>query len=151
MTSPTPLSRQGWMRLLALAPEKMLQEHLAPLAQKINYVYLRKPELGLLMLEGKTQATRFNLGEMLVTRCSIRLHEPKDVQGFSWIAGNRPEHAFLAALGDALMQVSTHADALHRGLFAAIRTYEKKRALLHRQKFAPSRVQFFTMVRGEDA
>ena len=98
--------------LLALAPEGTLRDLLQPLAQAVSYNVLRRPEAGLLMVEGKTGGTRFNLGEMLVTRCAVSLSHPpaqagepgRPVQGYAWICGNRPRHAELAALGDALMQ-----------------------------------------------
>ena len=76
------LTRPQWMRLLALAPEGTLRDLLQPLAQAVSYTFLRRPEAGLLMVEGKTGGTRFNLGEMLVTRVapSARpIHLPKPV------------------------------------------------------------------------
>lgn len=157
------LTRPQWMRLLALAPEGALQDLLQPLAQAVSYTFLRRPEAGLLMVEGKTSGTRFNLGEILVTRCAISLSHPpahppaqagepgRPVQGYAWICGNRPRHAELAALGDALMQLPGYATLLRADLFDHLRDLEKQEAAEEERQIAPTRVNFFTLARGENA
>ena len=146
-----PLSRSEWMRLLALAPEDEICRFMRPLAASVPHSFLRKPESGLLMTEGRTGTTRFNLGEMLVTRCAVVLNEGPGYQGFAWISGNRSEHAALAALGDALMQLPEYYERLSEQLFATLRRKEIERRAAAAREVAPTRVDFFTMVRGEDA
>ncbi len=165
------LTRPQWMRLLALAPEDTLQESLRPLAEAVNYTFLRRPEAGLLMVEGKTGGARFNLGEMLVTRCAVTLSPASEqqngseqsasaghsalpdspVQGYAWICGNRPRHAELAALCDALMQLPDYATRLSMELFDHLRAHEAHEAAEEECTTAPTRVDFFTLARGEDA
>ena len=153
------LTRPQWMRLLALAPESTLQELLQPLAQAISYTFLRRPEAGLLMVEGKTGGRRFNLGEMLITRCAVTLSSQSaeadqsddPVQGHAWICGNSPRHAELAALGDALMQLPGYTTRLGMELFEHLRAHEAREAAEEERKTAPTRVDFFTLARGEDA
>lgn len=153
------LTRPQWMRLLALAPEGTLRDLLQPLAQAVSYTFLRRPEAGLLMVEGKTDGTRFNLGEMFVTRCAVSLSHPpaqagepgRPVQGYAWICGNRPRHAELAALGDALMQLPGYATRLRADLFDHLRDLEKQEAAEGERQIAPTRVNFFTLARGENA
>jgi alpha-D-ribose 1-methylphosphonate 5-triphosphate synthase subunit PhnG len=165
------LTRPQWMRLLALASEDALQELLRPLVQAVSYTFLRRPEAGLLMVEGKTGGARFNLGEMLITRCAVTLSsapEQQDgaepsanaghaalpdspVQGYAWICGNRPRHAELAALCDALMQLPDYATRLSMELFDHLRALEAREAAEEERKTAPTRVDFFTLARGEDA
>lgn len=153
------LTRPQWMRLLALAPEGTLQELLQPLAQAVSYSFLRRPEAGLLMVEGKTGGQRFNLGEMLITRCAVTLSSQsveagqsgEPVQGYAWICGNSPRHAELAALGDALMQMPHYAARLTVEIFNHLRVLEEQDAVEEVRRAAPTRVDFFTLVRGEDA
>ncbi|MDY0259453.1 MAG: phosphonate C-P lyase system protein PhnG [Desulfovibrio sp.] len=165
------LTRPQWMRLLALAPEDTLQELLHPLAQAVSYTFLRRPEAGLLMVEGKTGGARFNLGEMLITRCAVTLSPApgqqdgaapsasagryalpdSPVQGYAWICGNRPRHAELAALCDALMQLPGYATRLSLELFDHLRAREAHEAAEEERATAPTRVDFFTLARGEDA
>ena len=146
-----PLSRQEWMRLLALAPEEEVCRFMRPFAARVPHSYLRKPESGLLMAEGKTGSTRFNLGEILVTRCAVILSEEQGCQGFAWITGNRPEHASLAALCDALMQLPEYHKPFSEQFFPLLHRKEAQRRVAMEQETAPTRVEFFTMVRGEDA
>ena len=144
-----PLSRAQWMRLLALAPEQLLDAFIRPVAQRTAYSFLRKPEAGLVMVEGQTGATRFNLGEMLVTRCTVRLQGEQECLGYAWVQGNKPEHATLAALGDAFMQLAEYNKPFTEQLFFVLQQKEQERKLAQEQEVAPTRVEFFTMVRGE--
>src|SRR5687767_143322 len=69
-----PLTRAHWMALLARAPidllEPALREHAA-----VPSRWLRAPETGLMMVQGRAGGTgeRFNLGEVTVTRCALRV------------------------------------------------------------------------------
>ena len=139
------------MRLLALAPEQLLDVFIRPVAQRTAYSFLRKPEAGLVMVEGQTGTTRFNLGEMLVTRCTVRLQGEQECLGYAWVQGNKPEHAILAALGDAFMQLPEYNKPFTEQLFSVLQQKEQERKLTQEHEVAPTRVEFFTMVRGEDA
>ncbi len=145
-----PLARQEWMRLLALAPEEELCRFMRPFAARVPHSFLRKPESGLLMTEGKTGNIRFNLGEMLITRCAIILSGEQERRGFAWISGNRPEHASLAALCDALMQLPEYHKPFSEQLFCVLYSKEAEKRAAKERETAPTRVEFFTMVRGED-
>ena len=150
-TQAATLSRQGWMRLLALAPEQDLCCFMRPFAERLDYSFLRKPESGLLMVEGKTGSTRFNLGEMLITRCAVALNSQQTLHGYAWISGNRPEHALSAALCDAMMQLPEYYKPFSEQLFPLLLFKEAQQRAMAEQEAAPTRVEFFTMVRGEDA
>ncbi|MCG9109934.1 phosphonate C-P lyase system protein PhnG, partial [Laribacter hongkongensis] len=53
-----PLSRQQWMRLLALAPPAELDALLSPLLPDATACrWLRRPETGLAMLQGRAGGT----------------------------------------------------------------------------------------------
>ena len=150
--------RQRWMRAFALGDAGFLEKSLARLSACPSYTFLRKPEAGMLMLEGKAgnAGQRFNLGEMLVTRCAVRMATPDGVtggtvSGHAYIAGNRPRHAEMAAVLDALMQQPEYAKRLEAELVAPLIAAREQARRKTATETAKTRVDFFTMVRGEDA
>ncbi|MDE3240998.1 MAG: phosphonate C-P lyase system protein PhnG [Paracoccaceae bacterium] len=147
MTDPTdPTERKGWLGLLAKAPPATLA---ALWEGAPDHEVLRAPETGAVMVQGRMGGTGapFNLGEMTVTRCSVRL--PSGEVGHGYVQGRDKDHARRVALIDALMQGPGAADLRARVLeplaLAAARKAEDRAA-----KAAATRVEFFTLVRGED-
>lgn len=145
---PDENPRQRWMGVLAKArPDEIgkLWERLAPPA----YAWLRRPETGLIMVRGRAggDGAPFNLGEMTVTRCSVRL-EGGPV-GHAWVAGRDALHAERAAVMDALLQSPAPTAELVEGVDALERAQAERRLAASR-KAAATKVEFFTMVRGED-
>src|SRR5262245_43813942 len=96
-------ARQQWMSLLASAKPTRL-DALFPCERFPHFIYLRKPETGLVMLRGRVSGTGnpFNLGEATVTRCAIRLDNGTVGHGF--VMGRSHDHALGAAICDALLQ-----------------------------------------------
>lgn len=152
MTTTEPMDwqgcgRQGWMGLLARAPAARLAALLpAPLP---GHRLLRAPEIGAVMVRGRTGATGapFNLGEMTVTRCSLRLED--GAVGHAWVQGRNRDHARHAALADALLQ-GPAAAAIRAGVLAPLAAEEAARRAARAAKAAATKVEFFTLVRGED-
>lgn len=147
----TPESpRQEWMKALALADGARLQHAWDALPARPEYRIVRGPETGLAMVRGRAGNTgrRFNLGEMTVTRCSVALES--GVMGHAWIAGMRPEHARLAALFDALMQMPEGSAGLAESLVAPLLRERTERLARRAGEVRASKVDFFTLVRGED-
>ncbi len=148
---------QEWMRAYALAHTTILEQALRQLPTLPQYTYLRGPETGMIMLEGKAGSTgqRFNLGEMLVTRCAVALHTKQDgkakYEGHAYIMGNNQRHAAMAAVLDALMQDADFAENTGRKLVSAIVDAHSQKQKVKATKTATTKVDFFTMVRGEDA
>lgn len=145
--APDTTERQNWMGLLARAKA----EHLAVLLPDPlpDHSLLRAPEIGAVMVQGRAGATGapFNLGEMTVTRCSLRL--ASGAVGHAVVQGRGRDHARRAATVDALMQTGEAAGVRARVLDAlaeAERAARRDRA----EKAAATKVEFFTMVRGED-
>ena len=143
------------MAVLALADIQYLESAVASLLPALSYSFLRRPEAGLVMLEGRAgnSGQRFNLGEMLVTRCVVRL-EAKDgsatTEGYAFIQGNKPRHAELAALFDALLQQEAHAEGLEDEILTPLRRQREEALQKRAAQTAATRVDFFTLVRGED-
>ena len=139
--------RQGWMSLLAKAQPERLE---ALLPEIPEHEVLRAPEIGAVMVQGRAGATgvRFNLGEMTVTRCSVRL--TCGTVGHAWVQGRDKAHARRAALADALMQTEAATD-LSAKVLAPLKAEADALRAVRAAKAAATKVDFFTMVRGEDA
>lgn len=139
--------RQDWMSLLAKAPPARLAELMPALPP---HAFLRAPEIGAVMVQGRAGGTgaAFHLGEMTVTRCALRL--ACGTVGHAWVQGRDKAHATRAAAIDALMQTGAAA-TLRAGILDVLRA--EARAARHRRadRAAATKVDFFTLVRGEDA
>lgn len=147
MHRPAQEQRQGWMGLLARASADRLAV-LMP-AELPDHSILRVPEIGAVMVRGRIGATGapFNLGEMTVTRCSLRLE--CGTVGHAHVQGRNRDHARQAALVDALMQTD-RADEIRATVLSPLEQAETAARTLHAAKAAATKVEFFTMVRGED-
>ena len=135
------------MSLLAKAPEGLLGQLWAASGIEVAHVWLRPPEIGAVMVRGRAGGTGapFNLGEMTVTRCALRLEGGQ--VGHAYVAGRSREKARIAALCDALMQdgakAGTVRDAVLMPLAHAAADVRETLAA----KAAATKVEFFTMAR----
>lgn len=147
--STTESRRREWMGALALAEGDRLRAAWEALAAAPEYSVMRGPETGLVMVRARAgnSGRRFNLGEMTVTRCSVLL--AAGYMGHAWIAGVRPEHARLAAVFDALLQQPERFPGLHETLIGPLLFERRERLARRTQEVLPSKVDFFTLVRGE--
>lgn len=147
MTPTDTTARKGWMGLLAKAPPARLAALMPDLP---DHSLLRAPETGAVMVRGRVGGTGapFNLGEMTVTRCSVRL--ACGTVGHAWVQGRDKAHARRAALADALMQTDRAGDVQSAVLDPLAAEATAARAT-RAAKAAATKVDFFTLVRGEDA
>jgi alpha-D-ribose 1-methylphosphonate 5-triphosphate synthase subunit PhnG len=143
--TPSPhAARQRWMAILARASAEDLTARLAALPPLPESETLRAPETGLVMVRGRTggDGDAFNLGEMTVTRCALRLGAHI---GHAYVAGRDHAKARLAALLDAALQDS----ALHAACMAAVieplAAAQQAARAAEARKAAATRVDFFTM------
>jgi alpha-D-ribose 1-methylphosphonate 5-triphosphate synthase subunit PhnG len=141
--------RQRWLAVLARAELGELQEAWAAHGGKMAYSFLRKPEIGLVMVRGRAGGTGqpFNLGEMTVTRCAVQLTE-LDVVGFGYVSGRNFQQAELVAAFDALLQVPSLARRIETEVIEPLARSQQLRREKVATKVARTRVEFFTMVRG---
>jgi alpha-D-ribose 1-methylphosphonate 5-triphosphate synthase subunit PhnG len=111
---------------------------------------LRGPETGLVTVRGRIGGggAPFNVGEATVTRATVRL--PSGQVGHSYSLGRDKQKARLAAIADALWQDPAHRDAVQAKLVAPLRDAQGKAREKRRAETAATKVDFFTMVRGED-
>lgn len=146
--------RQHWMSVLSKAPVKVLENRWNDLKNQPKTRFIRTPEIGLMMVRSRAggSGTPFNLGEMTMTRCVVELEN--GTSGFGYVQGRSKRHAELAASFDALLQDSEqhnpaqHAALLNDWLNPLHEAWKEERT--KRSKAAAStKVDFFTMVRGE--
>jgi alpha-D-ribose 1-methylphosphonate 5-triphosphate synthase subunit PhnG len=147
LTGQDEAARKARMGLLARAPAERLAA-LMPGALPAHTL-LRPPETGAVMVRGRAGATGapFNLGEMTVTRCAVRLASGE--VGHAFVQGRDRDHARRAAVLDALMQ-TPEGPRLHDAVLSPLIEEERARRSLRAAKAAATRVEFFTLVRGED-
>lgn len=143
-------ARQGWMRVLALAESAELDRAFAALGPLPPHQWLRKPETGMTMVRARAGGTgaQFNLGEVTVTRCALTLAD--GTMGVAYVRGRAARHAELAALADALLQTTQWHERVQRELIAPLARAHADRRDARSRAAAQTRVDFFTLVRGED-
>ncbi len=143
-------ARARWMSALAQAEPGWLEAARERLDPAPRYRLLRAPETGLVMVKGRVggTGTPFNLGEMTVTRCSVELHDGR--VGHAYVAGRNGRHAENAAVFDALLQDASRRPALESRVIEPLLATREARHREVRARAAATRVDFFTMVRGEE-
>lgn len=144
-------ARRDAMAVLAQARIQEIADGLAAIGEFIEHVDLRAPETGLVMLRGRIggDGAPFNVGEATVTRCAVQL--PSGEVGFSYALGRDRDKARLAALCDALWQSAAHRHGVECHVLSPIRTRIERERVETASRTAATRVDFFTLVRGEDA
>lgn len=138
--------RQIWMGLLARAKPARLAELFPDLPP---HELLRAPEVGAVMVQGRIGGTGqpFNLGETTITRCALRLGS--GAVGHAYVQGRDKDHARRAAVLDALMQ-GDQAGNLNAEVIDVLQSEEHLHRHARAAKAAATKVEFFTLVRGED-
>jgi alpha-D-ribose 1-methylphosphonate 5-triphosphate synthase subunit PhnG len=149
ITDQQTAARKAWLGVLAKAPAGELSALWDLFGGNPEFDYLRAPEIGSVMVRGRAGAVgaAFNLGEMTVTRCSIKLGDGTVGHGF--VQGRDTSKAAKAALIDALMQTA-EASAVEAAILAPLRDSMAAAKTGRAAKAAATKVDFFTMVRGED-
>lgn len=163
LTPNAAIDRAAWMALLARSPLALLETALQASAQ-VPVQWLRKPETGLMMVQGRAGGAgeRFNAGEITVTRCVLRWTNPDHPSspapsqvGVAYVLGRSHRHAQLAALADALLQDPQTTEAWATALLEPIRNYIDQRRQQQHAAAQSTRVDFFTVAReagtGEDS
>ena len=150
----SPPTRQSWMALLARAPQHLLDHALASHTDT-QPQWLRRPETGLMMVQGRVGGTgeRFNLGEVTVTRCALRLsHANSEAPvGVSYVLGRNHRQAQLAAVADALLQDPTQHPALEVNLLAPLRAHLQQEQAERHARAQTTKVDFLTVAREAGA
>ncbi len=142
--------RKRTVDLLARAERQELLAAWDALAEKPVAQPVRGPETGLVMVRGRIGGggAPFNLGEVTVTRATVRLASGS--VGHAHALGTDREKARLSAIFDALWQEEATRGFVEQTLLSPIANRIAGEAGRKAGETAATRVDFFTMVRGED-
>ncbi|RYE87423.1 MAG: phosphonate C-P lyase system protein PhnG [Hyphomicrobiales bacterium] len=142
------LSRKAAIDALSGAPPATLARLWQGLGITPEYRLVRGPETGLVMIRGRAGGggNPFNLGEATVTRATVRLATGEI--GHSYALGRDGEKAVRAALLDALWQ--REPERIEAEVLEPLRAAAAEADGQRRAETAATRVNFFTMVRGDD-
>lgn len=145
MPDPSVAARQRWMAVLARAQLARLTALLADVPALPPHVVLRGPENGLIMLRGRAggAGSRFNLGEMTVTRCTVR--NADGFVGHAYIKGRERPLATLAAALDAALQDPARREDLQAAVITPLAAEQAEARAAIARRAAATRVDFFTL------
>lgn len=142
-------ARQKWMAILAKSNLNQLETKVAEIGTLPEYSFIRPPEIGLTMVRGRAGGTGqvFNLGEMTITRCTLKIEE---VIGFGYVGGRSYRHAELAALCDGLMQIPEWHDIVQSIVIEFLEAEAKRKTEIQQCQTEATKVNFFTLKRGDE-
>lgn len=142
--------RRAWLGLLASAPAHALRAALTRIDDRPPFTWLRQPECGLVMVQARSggSGARFNLGEASATRCVLRIDGGP--VGVGHVLGTDAGQCGDIALCDAMLQDPRYADAVREQVLEPLDSHEQDRRTERAARMERSRVDFFTLVRGDD-
>lgn len=140
--------RSAALAALNAAPAEDLKRHWKQWDSKPAYQLVRGPESGLVMVRGRTGGggAPFNLGEATVTRATVRLETGET--GHAYCLGRDGGKAEIIAVFDALWQ--RDSAQVETRVLAPLRAAALEADTKRKRETAATKVDFFTMVRGED-
>lgn len=140
--------RKSAMAVLAHSSTTDIEDLLAAIDLP-DYEDLREAENGLAMVRGRIggDGAPFNLGEATLSRAAVRLSTGEI--GFGYVLGRDKAKARMIALCDALIQTRKHGEAIEAQVVGPLRAAMIARRAQRAAEAAATRVDFYTMVRGE--
>ena len=142
--------RKAAMATLAMASGGEIRRLWDAAGFETNAQMLRGPETGLVTVRGRIGGggAPFNFGEATVTRATVRL--PGGEVGHAYALGRDNEKARLSAIADALWQDPARRAEIEEKIIAPLKAAQVGADEKRRTETAATKVDFFTMVRGED-
>lgn len=142
--------RRRAMSAFAVASRELLEAGWAALGGGEAIAPVRGPEIGLVMVRGRIGGggAPFNLGEASVTRATVRLSS--GAVGHATILGRDTEKARLAAAFDALWAEPARRERVEREVVAVALAAERDADTERAEETEATRVDFFTVARGDD-
>jgi alpha-D-ribose 1-methylphosphonate 5-triphosphate synthase subunit PhnG len=140
--------RKAAMAVLAHSEAGDIAGHLAAIAVP-EHENLREPENGLVMVRGRVggDGAPFNLGEATVSRAAVRLATGEI--GFGYVLGRDRQKAQMIALCDAMVQSTEFSGEVETKVIGPLRAAMSADRSRKAAETAATRVDFYTMVRGE--
>ena len=142
--------RKSAMRILSLTSADVLEQKYDSFDQKPDWTFARKPETGLVMTRGRIGGggSPFNLGELTVTRAAVTLESGET--GHAYCHGRNQRKAAIAAFFDAAFQSATLKSRVEAEVLAPCAKDLEASDIKAKQEAAATKVDFFTMTRGDD-
>lgn len=143
--------RRRAMGAFASMPATLLAERYAALVGRLPpALRVRGPEVGLVMLRGRAGGggAAFNLGEASVVRATVKLSTGE--VGHAVVLGRDAEQARRAAHLDAAWQRPEWRERVEQDVVAPGLAAEVAATRQSAEETEATRVDFFTLVRGED-
>src|SRR5215470_16816122 len=142
--------RREAMALLAASSAAEIANHLDAVGPLPAHEDVRSGENGMVMVRGRIggDGAPFNFGEATVSRAAVRL-ETGEI-GYGYVLGRDCAKARLIAVCDALVQRKQHYSILEQHVLAPLRSRLAAARELDAERVAATKVEFFTLVRGED-
>lgn len=143
---------QHHLSVLAKSPFKDIQDLWSAMAlehpHNHPYTVVKPAEVGMMMVRAQagTGGEVFNAGEMTVTRCVV---QRGGIIGVGYTAGRSKQKAELIALIDLYLQDVEFCDLVVARLIKPLEANIKQRKATQTHKTNQTKVDFFTMVRGE--
>ncbi|MCI9867402.1 phosphonate C-P lyase system protein PhnG [Rhizobium skierniewicense] len=144
-------SRKNALDILAAASADILAEQYEALEPTLpTAVPVRGPEIGAVMIRGKVGGggAAFNLGEASVTRATVKLASGEI--GHSIILGRDKRKARIVAHLDALRQIPDWVEQIDSKIVRPALDAMNAEKLRRAEETEATRVDFFTVARGED-
>lgn len=148
--------RQRAARAFARASTADLAERWAAWPDPPVVEYLRGPESGLVMVQGRIGGSgdRFNLGEATVVRATALLRGgalQAEAVGTSYVLGSDPDHAGLAALFDALLDDPGQRRLVLERVIEPLEGLQNENDVRSHAEARATTVNFFTVARESSA
>jgi alpha-D-ribose 1-methylphosphonate 5-triphosphate synthase subunit PhnG len=136
------------MEILSLSPTGELERIFNIFKLEKDPLVLRAPESGLIMARGRIAGTGspFNLGELFLSRTAVSI---LGFVGYGYCLCQSPYHAYLAACLDSLAQNPSYAELVEKEL-SLLQLAREKEIEKESRKTDKTKVEFFTLVRGDD-
>ncbi|MEL6744694.1 MAG: phosphonate C-P lyase system protein PhnG [Pseudomonadota bacterium] len=145
-----PRAQQRVMGVLAASAGDELNALFEALDDVPDWQHLRPPETGLIMVRGRVggEGAPFNFGEVTVTRAAITLADGPT--GFSYALGRDRKKAEQAAIIHALWSTPGRTQEMETAILTPLEAKQRERDAKLAEETAPTKVDFFTLMRGDD-
>ncbi len=136
--------------VLSHAPAKDVSGCFSGLPELPQWHFLRRPETGLVMVRGRMGAEggAFNFGEVTVTRCVIVLATGET--GFAYALGRDKNKSTQSAIIHALWKCAGYTELVEQTVLQPLARAQCEADAKTRSEVAPTKVDFFTLMRGDD-
>ncbi len=139
--------RRRWLSVLAKSPGSRLRSLWSALGAPPDYVVVRRPEVGLVMVQGRTSGAgaAFCAGEMTATRAAVRLAGGQ--LGIGYAGGRDRGKVEIIAVVDALGALPEWRARIETMIVEPLAKEHEDRRRMAAGRVAATKVEFFTVAR----